>query len=191
MPIIPSGGTGIGIGSLTHYSVSVVLMNDQTNWADSSRKAIQDAYDAKQELLGAVVFHNALGDNQNWPLWYKELAGGLLVLDDQEGMKKTTITPGSSYDVHAVGDHSIIKDIGAFRVTGEDAYKGVWQSPKITPLLEATGPSTDRVVAWVGPNPDMARVVVISPGTSPETFRNREFRRLVRNSILWAGHRLD
>lgn len=189
-PIIPSGA-GQGIGSLTHTSVSVVLLNDQTDWADTSRESIQTAFDANQELLGVVVFHNAVADNQTWPLWYQDLAGGLLVLNDHDGMKRSTVTRGASYDVHAVGNHPIVQDIPPFRLTGEDAYKGMLQSPKITPLLEATGPATDRVVAWVGPNPDKARIVVISPGTSAETFRNPAFRRLVRNSVLWAGHRLD
>ena len=189
-PIIPSGAGG-GIASLTRPSVSVVLLNDQTDWADTSRQSIQAAFDASQELLGVVVFHNAVADNQTWPLWYQELAGGLLVLHDHDGMKQSTVTRGASYDVRAVGNHPIVQDIPPFRLTGEDAYKGMHQSSKITPLLEATGSATDRVVAWIGPNPDKARIVVISPGTSTETFRNPAFRLLVRNSVLWAGHRLD
>jgi hypothetical protein len=189
MPIIPSGGVRAGLSQISSLSQSVVLLNDQTNWENT--QAIETAFNANQELLGIVIFHNAVGDNQKWPLWYQEIAGGLLVLEDQPGMKKSTVTKGASYDVKPVGTHPIVQDLQPFKVTGEDAYKGMWQSTKITPLLEATGPSTDRVVAWVGPNPDKARVVVIAPGTSNETFRNPSFRRLVRNSLLWAGHRLE
>lgn len=191
LPIIPSGGVRVGVSTLTSPSVSVVLLNDQTDWVDAARQDIQTAFDANQELLGVVVFHNAIADNQTWPLWYQELAGGLLVLNDHDGMKKSTVTKGAAFDVKAVGTHPIVQDVPAFKVTGEDAYKGMWQSPKITPLLEATGAATDRVVAWVGPNPAKGRVVVIQPGTSIQTLHNPAFRRLVRNSILWAGHRLD
>jgi hypothetical protein len=66
----------------------------------------------------------------------------------------------------------------------------MWQSSKITPLLETTNSDSDRVVAWIGPNQD-ARVVCIQPGQSTETHRNPAFRKLVRNAILWAGGRLD
>jgi type 1 glutamine amidotransferase len=192
IPVIPSGtGIGVGVMTLTHFSVSVVLINDQTDWETDRRQTIETAFNGNQELLGVVVFHNAIGDNQRWPLWYQELAGGLLVLNDHDGMKKTTVSKAATFDVRPVGTHPIVQDVAPFKVTGEDAYKGMWQSPKITPLLEAIGPATDRVVAWVGPNPGKGRVVVIQPGTSVETLKNPAFRRLVRNSILWAGHRLD
>jgi type 1 glutamine amidotransferase len=169
----------------------VVLLNDQTEWIATSRRSIEDAYHANDELLGVVVFHNALGDNQTWPFWYQEITGGLFVLGEADGMKRTAVARNVSFGVRPVGDHPIVQDVSPFQVTGEDAYKGMWQSSKITPLLEAVSPHSDRVVAWVGPNPSKARVVVIQPGTSSETFRNPAFRKLVRNSILWAGYRLE
>jgi hypothetical protein len=191
MPIIPSVGIPMGVNTLTRPSPSVVLLNDQTEWIASSRRSIESAFNANDELLGIVVFHNALGDNQTWPLWYQEITGGLLVQNEQNGLKKTTITRSASFEVHPVGNHPIVQDVPKFQVTGEDAYKGMWQSPKITPLLEATGASTDRVVAWIGPNPSKGRVVVIQPGTSSETLRHPAFHKLVRNTILWAGYRLE
>jgi hypothetical protein len=190
MPIIPSVGIRTGISTLTRPSVSVVLLNDQSEWIANSRRSIEHAFTTNDELLGIVVFHNALGDNQTWPLWYQEITGGLLVQNEHNGMKKTTVTRNASFEVHPVGNHPIVQDVPTFQVTGEEAYKGMWQSPKITPLLETGGPTSDRVVAWIGPNPSKGRVVVIQPGTSSETFRHPAFHKLVRNSILWAGYRL-
>jgi hypothetical protein len=66
----------------------------------------------------------------------------------------------------------------------------MWQSPKITPLLETANPASDRIVAWIGPHPK-ARVVCIQPGAASATHRNPAFRKLVRNAILWTGGRLD
>lgn len=191
MPIIPSVGIRTGISTLTRASASVVLLNDQSEWIANSRRSVESAFATSDELLGIVVFHNALGDNQTWPLWYQEITGGLLVQKEQNGLKKTTITRNASFEVHPVGNHPIVQDVPTFQVTGEEAYKGMWQSPRITPLLETAGPVSDRVVAWVGPNPSKGRVVVIQPGTSSETLRHPAFHKLVRNSILWAGYRLE
>jgi hypothetical protein len=191
LPIIPSGGVRVGEINVTTLSQSVVLLNDRTNWEKSSRDVTEAAFKANQELIGTVVFHNAIADNQDWPLWAQQITGGQFVLADRAGAKRSMVTKNAAFEVKPVGSHPIVQDMRGFRVSGEDAYKGMWQAPNITPLVEGTGPSTDRVVAWLGPNPSQARVVNIAFGSSSETLRNPWFRRLVRNAILWAGHRLD
>jgi hypothetical protein len=191
MPRIPSVSIPVGVNTLTQSSPSVVLLNDQTEWNASSRRGVEDAYNREDELIGVVVFHNALGDNQTWPLWYQQITGGLLVRNERDGMKRTAVTRGVSFGVRPVGNHPILHGVPPFLVTGEEAYKGMWQSPNITPLLETNSRESDRVVAWVGPNASKGRVVVIQPGTSSETFRNPAFRTFVRNAILWAGYRLE
>ena len=104
-------------------------------------------------------------------------------------MKKSTVTR-ASLDVRPVGNHPIVENIGPLHLTNEVAYKGMWQSPKITPLLETTAAASDRVVAWIAPN-TTAKVVCIQPGDATTTHRNPAFRKLVRNAILWAGGRLS
>ena len=76
-----------------------------------------------------------------------------------------------------------------FSLANERVYKNMWQSPKITPLLQTTHSGSDSTVAWVGVHPS-ARVVCIQPGMSRETHRNPAYRMLVRNSILWAAGRI-
>lgn len=178
-PWEPSGGRA-------HPGYDVLVLNDQLNWPDRDRETAQKAVEAGR---GFVLIHNSLGDNQNWPWWYQEVVGGLLVLEEHAGMKKSTITPSATLDVRPAGKHPILRDIGPFRLVREEAYRGMWQSSEITPLLETTGSASDRTVAWVGVHPK-ARVVCIQPGAAPETHRNPEFRKLVRNAILWAGGRL-
>ena len=65
----------------------------------------------------------------------------------------------------------------------------MWQSAKITPLLQTTHNGSDSTIAWIGVHAT-ARVVCIQPGTSRETHRNPAYRMLVRNSILWAAGRI-
>jgi len=178
-PWEPSGGR-------PHPGYDVLVLNDQMNWPEETRKLAQQAVEAKR---GIVVLHHALGDNQDWPWWYQEVTGGLLVLNDQQGMKKSSITPGAKLEVRAAGDHPILENVGPFTALNEDAYKGMWQSPKITPVLQTSNSASDKVVAWVGPS-SSSRVVCIQLGTSRETHRDPAFRMLVRNSILWTAGRL-
>lgn len=189
-PWIPSSQVRTGNRSLMpggNPAFNVLVLNDRTDWPEAAREDIQRAVaDGK----GFVVFHNALGDNQNWPWWYQEVTGGHLVLKDHDGIKKSTITSGVGLSAHSVGKHPIVENIGPLRLANEVAYRGMWQSPKITPLLETSTAASDRVVAWIGPNTS-ARVVCIQPGDATSTHRNPAFRKLVRNAILWAGGRLS
>ncbi|MFL6414989.1 MAG: ThuA domain-containing protein [Bryobacteraceae bacterium] len=189
MPWEPSTQIQTGVRSLMPGGApvfSVFVLNDQTNWPQDVRPNVQKNVEAGK---GFVLIHNSLGDNQDWPWWYQEVTGGLLVLNEHDGMKKSSITRSATIEAHPVGDHPITRDIGPLRFVGEESYRGVWQSPKITPILESKSSSCDRVVAWVGPS-DKARVVCIAPGFAPETHRNPAYRRLVRNAIMWAGGRM-
>ena len=178
-PWEPSGGR-------PHPGYDVLLLNDQIDWPEDARGIVRQAADLGR---GFVLLHNSLGDNQNWPWWYEEVTGGLLALQDRDGMSRSTITNSSSLDVQPVGKHPILRDIEPFRLVNETAYRGMWQSPKITPLLQTNSPASDKTIAWIGHH-QSARVVCIQPGAAAETHRNPMFRKLVRNALLWAGRHI-
>jgi hypothetical protein len=196
-PWDPSGGRA-------DPGFDILILNDQLEWtggdsagADPTANALHGAPGSQRSNIekavaagkGFVVFHHALGDNNTWPWWYQQVTGGLLVLDDTAGMKKTQVKRGASFEVRPVGDHPVLTGVRPFTVEGETAIRGMWQSPHITPLLETDSPDSDRVVAWTGVSPT-CRVVCIQPGASAATCRNPNFRRLVRNAILWSAGRL-
>jgi hypothetical protein len=178
-PWDPSAGMG-------SPGFDLLLLNDQLDWPDETRQNIQKAVAQKK---GLVILHNALGDNQNWPWWYEEVTGGLLVLDEQSGKTKSVVSHSASMDIELVGDHPILAGVRPFRVTDEVAYRRVWQSPRIVPLAQTKCSASDTTVAWIGPNAE-TRVVCIQPGASAETHRNKDYRKLVRNSLLWCAGRL-
>jgi hypothetical protein len=178
-PWEPSGGR-------PHPGYDVLVLNDQTNFPDSQRTAARQALEAGR---GLVVLHHALGDNQDWPWWYEEVTGGQLVLADRGATRRSTVTRVASLALKPAGRHPILRHVAPFTLANEDAYKGMWQSPKITPLLQTSQAGSDATVAWVGVHPT-ARVVCIQPGAARETHRHPAYRMLVRNAILWAGRRL-
>ena len=178
-PWEPSGGR-------PHPGYDVLVLNDQMNWPEATRALAKQAVEAGR---GFVLLHHSLGDNQDWPWWYQEVTGGLLVLDDRNGMKRSSKSVTPKLDVRLAGKHPILRNVEPFTLTNEETYKGMWQSPKITPLLQTTSAGSDTTVAWVGVHP-AAKVVCIQPGTSRETHRTPAYRMLVRNSILWAAGRL-
>src|SRR3954471_495975 len=125
MPWEPSTTIHTGVRSLMPGEAplfSVFLLNDQTNWPEDVRPTVQKNIEAGK---GFVLMHNALGDNQDWPWWYREVTGGLLVLDDHDGMKKSTITPSATMEVRPVGDHPITRDVGLLHLVKEESYRGM------------------------------------------------------------------
>ena len=178
-PWEPSGGR-------PHPGYDVLVLNDQMNWPENTRTLARQAVDAGR---GFVLLHHSLGDNQDWPWWYEEVTGGLLVLDGQNGRKPSSVSPTAKLDLRPAAKHPILRHVGPLSLTNEEVYKNMWQSPKITPLLQTATPGSDSIVAWIGVHP-VAKVVCIQPGTSRETHRNPAYRMLVRNSIRWAAGRL-
>lgn len=93
---------------------------------------------------------------------YEEVTGGLLVLDNQNGKKSSTTSTAAKLDVRPTGKHSILRNVGPFTLANEEVYKNMWQSAKITPLLQTTHSGSDSTIAWIGVHPT-ARVVCIQP----------------------------
>ncbi len=81
-PWEPSGGR-------PHPGYDVLVLNDQMNWPENTRALAQKAVEAGR---GFVLLHHSLGDNQDWPWWYEEVTGGLLVLNGQNGRKPSTMS---------------------------------------------------------------------------------------------------
>ena len=178
-PWEPSGGR-------PHPGYDVLVLNDQMNWPEATRALAHQAVEAGR---GFVLLHHSLGDNQDWPWWYEEVTGGLLVLNGQNGRKPSAVASAAKLEIRPASKHPILRNVSPFDLTNEQVYKGMWQSPKITPLLQTTNGASDSTVAWIGVHPT-ARVVCIQPGASRETHRHPAYRMLVRNSILWAAGRI-
>jgi type 1 glutamine amidotransferase len=140
---------------------------------------------------GVVSTHHAIVDYTSWPWWHEEVIGGKY-FTAAKGPH-----PASAYkdDVEMVArpakgmtGHPVIRGLGPLPVVDE-AYRGMWHSPRITVLMETAHPLNDRPVVYIGPHPK-ARAVYIQYGHNDSTIRHPGYRALLRNAVLWTARRI-
>lgn len=134
---------------------------------------------------GLVLLHHSIADNQEWPWWYEEVAGGLYRLKPSGVQPASKFKHDVDFEVRPVGRHPILEGISAFKIHDE-VYKDMWISSKVQVLLETDHPLSDKPVAWVSPY-TKSRVVFIQLGHGSEAHRNPVYRKLVRNAIAWTA----
>jgi type 1 glutamine amidotransferase len=83
--------------------------------------------------------------------------------------------------------HPVIRGVVPLALEDE-AYRGMWLSPRATVLMETDCPENDRAVVYVGPY-EKARVIYIQMGHGESTMRHPGYRRLVHNALLWTASR--
>jgi type 1 glutamine amidotransferase len=138
---------------------------------------------------GVVILHHAICDSVDWPWWYEEVAGGRWLFEPAGGLPATTFRHDEEIEVRPAGAHPITRGVPAFRIWDE-TYKGLWISPRVKPLLQTDHPRSDRPLAWVSPY-EKSRVVYIQLGHGRSAHLHPEYRRLVRNAILWSAGKLE
>jgi type 1 glutamine amidotransferase len=137
---------------------------------------------------GVVVLHHALLNYQDWSWWCDEVVGGSYRLKREGNTPSSTVKNEQQIPVTPEAPHPVTSGLGRFLVVDE-TYKGMRFSPQITPLLTTDNPHSDRVVAWIGPNPKL-RVVSIQLGHGSSIFSHPSYRALVHNAILWSAERM-
>ncbi len=164
----------------------VIVMYDFTR--DMEDKEKQNLRDFVESNKGIVVLHHGILDYQKWPWWYEEVVGGRYRLQAEGDIPSSSVKFGQEHLITPVENHPITAGIAPFHVTDE-TYRGLFISPKITPLLTTTNRTSDSVVGWIGPC-TTSRVVFIQLGHDHSPFRHPSYRALVHNSILWTAGRL-
>ncbi len=134
---------------------------------------------------GMVVLHHAICDNQQWPWWYEEVVGGLYAIHALPGKPASKYKHDQEFDVRPVGSHPVIDGVGPFHINDE-AYGGVWVSPKVQVLLETDHPLNGKPLAWIGPY-RKSRVVYIQLGHGSPAHQHPMYRKLVHQAIAWCS----
>jgi uncharacterized protein len=169
-------------------SYDVLVLYDLADVTEAAERAALRQF--VESGNGVVVLHHAIADNQDWPWWYEEVVGGRYLLKAQGSQPGSKFKHDVEMEIRPAGCHPVLTGIGPFRILDE-AYKQMWVSPRVQPLLVTGAPENDRVVAWISPY-EKSRVVYIQLGHGSSAHRNPIYRRLVQNGIAWtAGRTLE
>jgi type 1 glutamine amidotransferase len=166
-------------------SQDVVVLYDLADVTDDAERANLRRF--VESGKGIVVLHNAIADNQQWPWWYEEVVGGRYLLKAEGPHPASAYKHDVEMDIRPACTHPILDGIRAFHIQDE-AYKHVWTSPGVKVLLKTDNAENDEPVAWISPYAK-SRVIYIQLGHGAAAHRNPAYRRLVRNSIVWAAGR--
>lgn len=164
----------------------VVIMYDFSRDLDETGK--KNLREFVESGKGVVVLHHALLNYQEWPWWYKEVVGGSYRLKTEGNVLSSTVKDNQQFFVTPRRDHPITAGVDPFHIVDE-AYKRMWFSAGVRPLLVTDNSSSDRLVAWIGPGAGF-RVVAIQLGHGPSAFSHPSYRALVHNAILWSAARI-
>ena len=166
----------------------VLVLYDSVQTLDDRQKKNLQAF-VEDGGKGLVALHHAIVDFNDWEWWYRDVIGGVYLLNARNGLPASTYKHDEELNVIPKGEHPILKGIGPMHLWDE-TYKGMWISPEVKVLLTTDNATSDGPVAWVSPYPK-ARVALIQLGHSSTSHRHQGYRQLVKNAILWSAGKLN
>jgi len=168
----------------------VIVLHDM--WEDLEAADRENLRAFVEAGKGVVSIHHSIVDYTAWPWWHEEVVGGKYYTKEQRGHPASAYKEGVEMIVsptQAGASHPVTRGVGPL-VVEDEAYRGMWHSPKINVLMETSNSQNDKPVVYIGPH-RKARVVYIQLGHSDSTMRYPGFRRLVRNAVFWSGGKLE
>jgi len=163
----------------------IVLYNREDEIEDKYKKNLIDFVNADK---GIIIFHSAIGNYNNWSWWWQEVVGGKYQMKTTDEMKQSKYFQNQEINVIKKLKHPIIDNLKNF-VIHDEVYQDQWISDNCQVILETDHKNSDRPLVWISPF-QRSRVVYIQPGHAKPIFRNKNFRSLVYNSVLWVGKRI-
>lgn len=162
----------------------VVVLYDMVEETDEERRAnLRDFAEADK---GLVILHHAILDDQSWP-WFESMAGGKYLREAEDEHPASTFQHDVKMRVEVKAEHPVVEGIEDFEIEDE-VYGRMRISDRNLVLLETSHPASSGPVAWISPF-TKSRVCYIQLGHSPAAHRDRNFRKLVRQAVEWAGGR--
>ena len=135
-----------------------------------------------------VVLHHSICAFDDWPEYWNIVGG--------KYFHKPTTVDGKEYaactalqDIHFMVNivnkkHPVtkgVKDYEAF----DETYKGYYVANGVEPLLSTTEKSSNPVVGWAW-HYGKARVVALQSGHAAPTYQDANFRKLLKQAIVWT-----
>jgi len=157
-------------------------------WPELTKEQAENMAGCIREGKPLVVLHHSICAFDEWDE-YMHITGGRYFHQSKTIAGKEY--PPSSYehdrkiDLNVVDPgHPVTKGLRDFSVFDE-TYKGFYVEPGVTPLLRTTDPTSSPVVAWTHRYGN-STVVTIQSGHDTPTYQDANFRRLLKQAILYV-----
>jgi len=135
-----------------------------------------------------VALHHSICAFDDWPEYWNIIGGKYF---HKETSFKGKVYQPCSYihDLHfnvkvANTKHPVTKGIVDFPIFDE-TYKGYYVEDGVTPLLTTDEPSSTPVIGWTKKY-GKSKIVVLQSGHDAPTFENPNFRKLLKQAIIWV-----
>ena len=136
-----------------------------------------------------IVLHHSLCAFESWPE-YRNIIGGKYFHNPTTVNGKEyaagTYLEGLLIKVKVANpNHPVTKGINDFEILDE-SYKGYYIADDVTPLLTTDEPTSEPVIGWTKKY-GKARIVVFQSGHDTPTLENPDYRKLLKQAIIWVG----
>jgi type 1 glutamine amidotransferase len=158
-------------------------------WQQITDEQAKNFAECIREGKPVVALHHSICAFDDWPEYWNIIGG--------KYFHKPTTFKGKEYqpcsyihDLHfnvKVVDPKNpvtkgVKDFGIF----DETYKGYYVEDGVTPLLTTDEPSSTPVIGW-SKKYGKSRIVVLQGGHDAPTFENPNFRKLLKQAIIWVA----
>jgi type 1 glutamine amidotransferase len=160
-------------------------------WQTITDEQAKDFADCIWQGKPVVALHHSICAFDDWPEYWNIIGG--------KYFHKPTIFKGKEYpacsyihDLHfnvknANPKHPVTKGVQDFEIFDE-TYKGYYVEDDVTPLLTTDEPSSNPIIGWTKKY-GKARIVVLQSGHDVPTFENPNFRRLLKQAIIYVSNK--
>jgi len=136
-----------------------------------------------------VALHHSICAFDGWP-GYWDIIGGkyfhAVTNFKGEEYQPCSYIHDLHFNVHVVNQkHPVAKGVADFEIFDE-TYKGYYVEEGVTPLLTTDEPNSTSIIGWAKKY-GKSKIVVLQSGHDAPTFENSNFRKLLKQSIIWVN----
>jgi len=157
-------------------------------WPDIGKDQMEAMAGCIHEGKPLVVLHHSICAFDSWDEYIQSGGGKYFHQPKNIGGRQY---PASSYEhdrniplLVVNAGHPVTKGLRDFTLFDE-TYKDFYVMPGVKPLIRTTDPTSSPVVAWAHQY-GKSRVVTIQSGHDTPTYRDANYRTLLRQAVLWV-----
>jgi len=148
----------------------------------------QNFLDLLNEGKGIIFLHHSLVSYQNWDEFENIIGGRYYQSTNKEDSLKftqSTYKHDVEIPVQIVNkNHPITNGLNDF-IIHDEIYGKYKILPNVKPILTTTHPESENVIGWTN-NYGKSRIVYIQLGHDHNSFDDRNYRQLIKQSIDWV-----